>query len=57
MEILEKTGIMVVPGSGFGQKPGTSHFRVTNLVDDYDEMSSALKKLGDFTEELMSSYK
>ena len=26
-ELLENTGICVVPGSGFGQKPGTYHFR------------------------------
>ncbi|VDL92432.1 unnamed protein product [Schistocephalus solidus] len=26
-ELLEKTGVCVVPGTGFGQKPGTYHFR------------------------------
>ena len=26
-DLLESTGICVVPGSGFGQKPGTFHFR------------------------------
>jgi len=26
-QLLEETGICIVPGSGFGQKPGTSHFR------------------------------
>ncbi|MEA3307073.1 MAG: aminotransferase class I/II-fold pyridoxal phosphate-dependent enzyme, partial [Elusimicrobiota bacterium] len=31
MELLEKTGICVVPGSGFGQAPGTLHFRTTFL--------------------------
>ena len=25
--LLEETGICVVPGSGFGQLPGTHHFR------------------------------
>ena len=25
--LLEETGICVVPGSGFGQQPGTFHFR------------------------------
>ena len=29
--LLEETGICVVPGSGFGQKPGTWHFRTTIL--------------------------
>ncbi|GAB1455188.1 pyridoxal phosphate-dependent aminotransferase [Spirochaetota bacterium] len=31
MALLEKTGICVVPGSGFGQLPGTAHFRTTIL--------------------------
>lgn len=26
-DLLESTGICVVPGSGFGQQPGTYHFR------------------------------
>lgn len=26
-ELLENTGICVVPGSGFGQRKGTYHFR------------------------------
>jgi len=26
-ELLEETGICVVPGSGFGQRQGTYHFR------------------------------
>lgn len=38
MELLTKTGICIIPGSGFGQEPGTFHFRTTFLapqVDDY----------------------
>jgi len=31
MKLLEATGICVVPGSGFGQKPDTWHFRTTFL--------------------------
>jgi len=31
MQLLENTGICVVPGSGFGQKEGTYHFRTTIL--------------------------
>ena len=26
-QLLEATGICIIPGSGFGQKPGTYHFR------------------------------
>ncbi|KAJ8362090.1 hypothetical protein AAFF_G00398030, partial [Aldrovandia affinis] len=28
MKLLEETGICLVPGSGFGQRDGTYHFRV-----------------------------
>lgn len=31
MQLLETEGICVVPGSGFGQVPGTAHFRTTIL--------------------------
>ncbi len=31
LRLLEETGICVVPGSGFGQQPGTYHFRTTFL--------------------------
>ncbi|KAK9369513.1 pyridoxal phosphate-dependent transferase [Lipomyces kononenkoae] len=32
LELLEQTGVCVVPGSGFGQKDGTFHFRTTFLA-------------------------
>ncbi|CBZ52615.1 Aminotransferase, related [Neospora caninum Liverpool] len=31
LELLEATGIVTVPGSGFGQKPGTYHVRICIL--------------------------
>ncbi|XP_039755314.1 alanine aminotransferase 1-like [Pararge aegeria] len=30
-KLLEETGICIIPGSGFGQRPGTHHFRTTIL--------------------------
>lgn len=36
MKLLEETGICVVPGSGFGQAPGTLHFRTTFLPPKED---------------------
>ena len=30
-ELIRETGVVVVPGSGFGQVPGTKHFRVVFL--------------------------
>jgi aspartate/methionine/tyrosine aminotransferase len=32
-DLLEATGLCVVPGSGFGQMPGTHHFRTTILPE------------------------
>ena len=33
-ELIKETGVVVVPGSGFGQKPGTKHFRVVYLAPE-----------------------
>lgn len=32
MEVLKNTGIALVPGSGFRQRAGTYHFRITTLI-------------------------
>jgi alanine-synthesizing transaminase len=32
-ELMRETGVITVPGSGFGQKPGTRHFRIVLLPD------------------------
>lgn len=32
LRLLDATGVCVVPGSGFGQKEGTLHFRTTFLA-------------------------
>lgn len=47
MALLEQTGICVVPGSGFGQKPDTFHFRMT-ILPPRDEMEALIDKLGCF---------
>ena len=36
LRLLDATGIMVVPGSGFGQVDGTYHFRSTILPSEDD---------------------
>jgi alanine-synthesizing transaminase len=33
-ELIVKKHVMVVHGSGFGQKPGTRHFRIVFLPDE-----------------------
>ncbi len=47
MRLLEETGICVVPGSGFGQEPGTLHFRTTFLPGE-DEIADVVRRLGAF---------
>lgn len=46
MALLEEAGICVVPGSGFGQKPGTFHFRTTILPqpETFNEMMSRFRE-------------
>jgi aspartate/methionine/tyrosine aminotransferase len=47
MALLEKTGICVVPGSGFGQLPGTAHFRTT-ILPPTDQIREVVKAIGEF---------
>eukprot|EP00965_Chrysotila_dentata_P198441 6178787-Pleurochrysis_carterae.AAC.2 len=56
MALLEKTGIVVVPGSGFGQRDGTWHFRTTFLPPEHD-MEGVMGRLADFHKEFMAKYK
>eukprot|EP01025_Chloroclados_australasicus_P023559 TRINITY_DN2384_c0_g1_i1.p1 TRINITY_DN2384_c0_g1~~TRINITY_DN2384_c0_g1_i1.p1 ORF type:complete len:488 (-),score=54.42 TRINITY_DN2384_c0_g1_i1:263-1726(-) len=56
MQMLEYTGIITVPGSGFGQEAGTFHFRLTILPPE-EEFLGMVKKLGDFHQKFMEQYK
>jgi aspartate/methionine/tyrosine aminotransferase len=47
LSLLEETGICVVPGSGFGQLPGTYHFRTT-ILPPTDKMKGVVEKLHAF---------
>jgi aspartate/methionine/tyrosine aminotransferase len=47
LALLEETGICVVPGSGFGQLPGTCHFRTT-ILPPVEELETVVRKLGEF---------
>lgn len=44
LELLNETGICVVPGSGFGQKEGEWHYRLTCLCPGVDEYVGKLEK-------------
>ncbi|KAI0795585.1 transaminase [Abortiporus biennis] len=43
LELLDETGICVVPGSGFGQKDGEHHYRLTCLCPGVEEYVQALE--------------
>ncbi|ABS26209.1 aminotransferase class I/II-fold pyridoxal phosphate-dependent enzyme [Anaeromyxobacter sp. Fw109-5] len=45
--LLEETGICVVPGSGFGQQPGTWHFRTT-ILPPVDRLEAVVERIGRF---------
>jgi aspartate/methionine/tyrosine aminotransferase len=47
LDLLEATGICVVPGSGFGQLPGTHHFRTT-ILPETALIHEFVEKLGAF---------
>ncbi len=46
-DLMRETGVVVVPGSGFGQKPGTSHFRIV-LLPSLDVLADACDGIADF---------
>lgn len=48
-ELIKETGVVVVPGSGFGQLPGTSHFRVVFLPPE-EVLKKAYNKIAEFFE-------
>ncbi|CAG5895847.1 unnamed protein product [Menidia menidia] len=47
MKLLEEEGICLVPGSGFGQKEGTFHFRMT-ILPPTEKLKVVLQKIRDF---------
>ncbi|XP_026837662.1 alanine aminotransferase 1 isoform X1 [Drosophila erecta] len=55
-ELLETSGICIVPGSGFGQKPGTWHFRST-ILPQTDKLKLMMEKFRVFHTEFMKKYK
>ncbi|PUZ72922.1 hypothetical protein GQ55_2G434400 [Panicum hallii var. hallii] len=53
--LLEATGIVIVPGSGFGQVPGTWHFRCTILPQE-DKMPAIISRFKEFHEKFMDEF-
>lgn len=54
-QLLEATGICIIPGSGFGQVPGTFHFRTTILPQE-DMIAEMLGRLREFHEKFLKEY-
>ncbi|KAI0026148.1 PLP-dependent transferase [Xylariomycetidae sp. FL0641] len=51
LRLLEATGVCVVPGSGFGQKEGSLHFRTTFLAPGTEWVGSIAKFHQEFMDE------
>ncbi|EQC25667.1 alanine transaminase [Saprolegnia diclina VS20] len=56
MALLDATGIVVVPGSGFGQEDGTFHFRSTILPPE-EAIDEVIEKTAKFHAEFMDLYR
>ncbi|KAF0685004.1 Aste57867_23033 [Aphanomyces stellatus] len=54
--LLNSTGIVVVPGSGFGQEDGTFHFRSTILPPE-EAIDEVIEKTAKFHAEFMDKYR
>ena len=55
IKLLEATGLVVVPGSGFKQVEGTFHFRTTFLPPE-GLLEEVLPKLEAFQQGFMAEY-
>jgi alanine-synthesizing transaminase len=49
-ELLRKKHVLLVHGSGFGQKPGTKHARIVTLPQE-DVLTNAFAKISEFMQE------
>ncbi|MBK7228844.1 MAG: aminotransferase class I/II-fold pyridoxal phosphate-dependent enzyme [Ignavibacteriales bacterium] len=54
-ELIRETGVVIVPGSGFGQVPGTHHFRVVFLPNE-QILEKAYKAIGEFFVKYLEKY-
>jgi len=54
-ELIRQKHVMVVHGSGFGQKPGTQHFRIVFLPDE-GTLAKAYGAIGEFIHERYAAF-
>lgn len=55
MELLESKGVCVVPGSGFGQRAGTHHFRMT-ILPPRETMETVMQRFNEFHTEFTKKW-
>lgn len=55
MELLEATGLVTLSGTGFGQVPGTYHFRTT-ILPRAELMEKMVQKVKSFQESIWAKY-
>eukprot|EP00921_Rhytidocystis_pertsovi_P025070 GHVQ01040447.1.p1 GENE.GHVQ01040447.1~~GHVQ01040447.1.p1 ORF type:complete len:116 (+),score=13.19 GHVQ01040447.1:218-565(+) len=55
LEMLNKTGVVTVPGSGFGQKEGSWHFRITILPQE-DQLADVLGSIAQFHARFLTEF-
>jgi alanine transaminase len=53
LKLLDATGVCLVPGSGFGQKEGTLHFRTTFLAPGTEWVG----RITEFHKKFMDEYR
>ena len=55
LDMVEEVGVVTVPGSGFGQEPGTYHFRTTILPSEH-EIDEVIERLSVFHNRFLQKY-
>ncbi|KAJ8715839.1 hypothetical protein PYW08_013124 [Mythimna loreyi] len=55
LRLLEETGVCVVPGTGFGQLPGTFHFRTT-ILHPFEEFQYMMDSIRSFHLKFLERY-
>ena len=56
LKLVEETGILTVPGSGFGQHEGTFHLRTTILPSD-DRIQKMVSDFSAFHKRFMDEFR
>ncbi|KAI3766337.1 hypothetical protein L2E82_16391 [Cichorium intybus] len=56
IRLLNSTGVVVVPGTGFGQVPGTWHFRCTILPQE-EKIPAIVSRLSNFHKKFMAEFR